>query len=75
MVLPLFSGNGILSRLSSIFLGFAPPFLLLSIGFVSLQDLAIDESSLVIWIIVLFSCLRYLVADMKLSFTVLLPLY
>ncbi|KAJ4892628.1 transferase [Raphanus sativus] len=33
MVLPLFSGNGILSRLSSIFLGFAPPFLLLSIGY------------------------------------------
>ncbi|CAH2055360.1 unnamed protein product [Thlaspi arvense] len=33
MVLPLFSGNGILTRLSSIFLGFAPPFLLLSIGY------------------------------------------
>lgn len=33
MVLPLFSANGILSRLSSIFLGFAPPFLLLSIGY------------------------------------------
>ncbi|KAE8691544.1 gibberellin-regulated protein 14-like [Hibiscus syriacus] len=33
MVLPLFSENGLLSRLNSIFLGFAPPFLLLSIGY------------------------------------------
>ncbi|XP_030954035.1 GPI ethanolamine phosphate transferase 1 isoform X2 [Quercus lobata] len=33
MVLPLFSANGLLSRLTSIFLGFAPPFLLLSIGY------------------------------------------
>ncbi|CAL0321542.1 unnamed protein product [Lupinus luteus] len=33
MVLPLFSENSILSRLTSIFLGFAPPFLLLSIGY------------------------------------------
>ncbi|XP_073018983.1 uncharacterized protein [Primulina eburnea] len=33
MVLPLFSGSGILSRLASIFLGFAPAFLLLSIGY------------------------------------------
>ncbi|XWS40792.1 hypothetical protein CRYUN_Cryun17cG0025900 [Craigia yunnanensis] len=32
MVLPLFSNNGLLSRLNSIFLGFAPTFLLLSIG-------------------------------------------
>ncbi|XP_022774433.1 GPI ethanolamine phosphate transferase 1 isoform X5 [Durio zibethinus] len=32
MVLPLFSDNGLLSRLNSIFLGFAPTFLLLSIG-------------------------------------------
>ena len=35
MVLPLFSANGLLSRLTSIFLGFAPPFLLLSIGYIS----------------------------------------
>lgn len=33
MVMPLFSENGLLSRLTSIFLGFAPPFLLLSIGY------------------------------------------
>ncbi|XP_022774429.1 GPI ethanolamine phosphate transferase 1 isoform X1 [Durio zibethinus] len=33
MVLPLFSDNGLLSRLNSIFLGFAPTFLLLSIGY------------------------------------------
>ncbi|KAF7819628.1 GPI ethanolamine phosphate transferase 1 isoform X1 [Senna tora] len=33
MVLPLFSANSILSRLTSIFLGFAPSFLLLSIGY------------------------------------------
>ncbi|MBA0846347.1 hypothetical protein Goshw_000758 [Gossypium schwendimanii] len=33
MILPLFSENGLLSRLNSIFFGFAPPFLLLSIGY------------------------------------------
>ncbi|CAL9060247.1 GPI ethanolamine phosphate transferase 1-like isoform X1 [Musa acuminata AAA Group] len=33
MILPLFSPPSILSRLTSIFLGFAPPFLLLSIGY------------------------------------------
>ncbi|XP_065878048.1 GPI ethanolamine phosphate transferase 1 isoform X2 [Euphorbia lathyris] len=33
ILLPLFSENGIFSRLTSIFLGFAPPFLLLSIGY------------------------------------------
>ncbi|KAM5574271.1 hypothetical protein ABKV19_013652 [Rosa sericea] len=33
MVFPLFSANGLLSRLTSIFLGFAPTFLLLSIGY------------------------------------------
>uniref|UniRef100_A0A0E0NGY5 GPI ethanolamine phosphate transferase 1 n=1 Tax=Oryza rufipogon TaxID=4529 RepID=A0A0E0NGY5_ORYRU len=33
MVLPLFSPSSVLSRLTSIFLGFAPPFLLLSIGY------------------------------------------
>ncbi|GLT35452.1 hypothetical protein SLA2020_099030 [Shorea laevis] len=33
MVLPLFSDDGLLSRLNSIFLGFAPTFLLLSIGY------------------------------------------
>ncbi|KAK2971216.1 hypothetical protein RJ640_029894, partial [Escallonia rubra] len=33
MVLPLFSTTGLLSRLTSIFLGFAPTFLLLSIGY------------------------------------------
>ncbi|KAJ3679633.1 hypothetical protein LUZ60_017644 [Juncus effusus] len=33
MVLPLFSPKSVLSRLTSIFLGFAPPFLLLSIGY------------------------------------------
>ncbi|XP_057437272.1 GPI ethanolamine phosphate transferase 1 isoform X1 [Lotus japonicus] len=36
MVLPLFSENSLLSRLTSIFLGFAPPFLLLSIGYEAL---------------------------------------
>lgn len=36
MVLPLFSENGILSRLNAIFLGFAPTFLLLSIGYEAL---------------------------------------
>lgn len=34
MVLPLFSANSLLSRLTSIFLGFAPTFLLLSIGYI-----------------------------------------
>ncbi|KAF4376589.1 hypothetical protein F8388_025460 [Cannabis sativa] len=33
MILPLFSANSLLSRLTSIFLGFAPTFLLLSIGY------------------------------------------
>ncbi|XP_022879422.1 GPI ethanolamine phosphate transferase 1 [Olea europaea var. sylvestris] len=33
LVLPLFSAVGLLSRLTSIFLGFAPAFLLLSIGY------------------------------------------
>ncbi|KAK9272720.1 hypothetical protein L1049_003097 [Liquidambar formosana] len=33
MILPLFSATGLLSRLNSIFLGFAPTFLLLSIGY------------------------------------------
>ncbi|KAL9315627.1 hypothetical protein ACSQ67_016628 [Phaseolus vulgaris] len=33
IVLPLFSENSLLSRLTSMFLGFAPPFLLLSIGY------------------------------------------
>ncbi|CAK9161284.1 unnamed protein product [Ilex paraguariensis] len=33
MVLPLFSSTGLLSRLTSIFLGFGPAFLLLSIGY------------------------------------------
>lgn len=33
MIIPLYSPNGVLSRLTSIFLGFAPPFLLLSIGY------------------------------------------
>ena len=36
MVLPLFSASSLLSRLTSIFLGFAPTFLLLSIGYVLL---------------------------------------
>eukprot|EP01018_Ginkgo_biloba_P022729 Gb_08705 [translate_table: standard] len=36
MILPLFSPRGLLARLSSIFLGFAPPFLLLSIGYEAL---------------------------------------
>ncbi|XP_019161667.1 PREDICTED: GPI ethanolamine phosphate transferase 1 isoform X1 [Ipomoea nil] len=36
MVLPLFSASGLLSRLTSIFIGFAPPFLLLSIGYEAL---------------------------------------
>ncbi|XP_057984008.1 GPI ethanolamine phosphate transferase 1 isoform X2 [Malania oleifera] len=36
MVLPLFSEIGLLSRLTSIFLGFAPVFLLLSIGYEAL---------------------------------------
>lgn len=35
MILPLFSADGLLSRLTSIFFGFAPTFLLLSIGYVS----------------------------------------
>lgn len=33
MILPLFSKPALLTRLTSIFLGFAPPFLLLSIGY------------------------------------------
>lgn len=33
MILPLFSKSALLTRLTSIFLGFAPPFLLLSIGY------------------------------------------
>lgn len=35
MILPLFSENDVLSRLTSVFLGFAPSFLLLSIGYIS----------------------------------------
>ncbi|KAI4320450.1 hypothetical protein MLD38_033929 [Melastoma candidum] len=33
MILPLFSENVLLSRVTSVFLGFGPPFLLLSIGY------------------------------------------
>ncbi|KAK1310423.1 hypothetical protein QJS10_CPA08g01633 [Acorus calamus] len=36
MVLPLYSQTSLLSRLSSVFLGFSPPFLLLSIGYEAL---------------------------------------
>eukprot|EP00249_Psilotum_nudum_P011586 c23256_g1_i1 orf=166-3090(+) len=36
VVLPLFSPRGMMARLSSVFLGFAPPFLLLSIGYEAL---------------------------------------
>lgn len=62
MVLPLFSPTGLLSRLTSIYLGFAPAFLLLSIGyfFISLrttQNIIKDIYGLTI--LVLGSCYIY----------------
>ncbi|CAI9111088.1 OLC1v1011224C1 [Oldenlandia corymbosa var. corymbosa] len=50
MVLPLFSANGLLSRLTSIFLGFAPAFLLLSIGYEALFYCALGLA-LMAWIL------------------------
>lgn len=51
MVLPLFSPRGLLARLSSIFLGFAPPFLLLSIGYEALFYSALAVV-LISWILI-----------------------
>ncbi|KAA8548057.1 hypothetical protein F0562_004682 [Nyssa sinensis] len=50
MVLPLFSATSILSRLTSIFLGFAPTFLLLSIGYEAVFYSAL-ALALVAWIL------------------------
>uniref|UniRef100_A0A5B7AYF0 GPI ethanolamine phosphate transferase 1 n=2 Tax=Davidia involucrata TaxID=16924 RepID=A0A5B7AYF0_DAVIN len=50
MVLPLFSATGILSRLTSIFLGFAPTFLLLSIGYEAVFYAAL-ALALIAWIL------------------------
>ncbi|XP_057817181.2 uncharacterized protein LOC131030393 isoform X2 [Cryptomeria japonica] len=51
MVLPLFSSHRLLDRLSSIFLGFGPAFLLLSIGYEALFYSAL-ATVLVSWILV-----------------------
>ncbi|XP_009773972.1 uncharacterized protein [Nicotiana sylvestris] len=51
MILPLFSATGLLPRLTSIFLGFAPPFLLLSIGYEALFYGALSLA-LIAWILV-----------------------
>ncbi|KAJ8546312.1 hypothetical protein K7X08_018895 [Anisodus acutangulus] len=51
MILPLFSSTGLLSRLTSIFLGVAPPFLLLSIGYEAVFYGALGLA-LIAWILV-----------------------
>lgn len=51
MILPLFSATGLLSRLTSIFLGVAPPFLLLSIGYEAVFYGALGLA-LIAWILV-----------------------
>ncbi|CAM6114425.1 unnamed protein product [Calypogeia fissa] len=51
VVLPLKSPNSMLTRLSSIYLGFAPPFLLLSIGYEGLFYSAL-ASVLLSWVLV-----------------------
>lgn len=56
MVLPLFSPTGLLSRLTSVFLGFAPPFLLLSIGY---EAVFYGALALVLMAWVLFECTIY----------------
>lgn len=56
MVLPLFSGTSPLSRLTSIFLGFAPPFLLLSIGYEALFYFALAVS-LLAWLLYENACI------------------
>ncbi|OVA16257.1 GPI ethanolamine phosphate transferase 1 [Macleaya cordata] len=53
MVLPLFSPTSLLSRLTSIFLGFAPPFLLLSIGY---EAVFYGALALVLMAWILFEC-------------------
>ncbi|KAF9606883.1 hypothetical protein IFM89_029482 [Coptis chinensis] len=56
MVLPLFSPTGLMSRLTSIFLGFAPPFLLLSIGY---EAVFYGALALVLMAWILFECAIY----------------
>ncbi|KAF5205092.1 Gpi ethanolamine phosphate transferase [Thalictrum thalictroides] len=56
MVLPLFSPTGPVSRLTSIFLGFAPPFLLLSIGY---EAVFYSALALVLMAWILFECAVY----------------
>lgn len=81
MVLPLFSANGLLSRLTSIFLGFAPTFLLLSIGYISFVSkchgthLTASWKRQILYLSFHFFPFIETCADMKLSFMVLLLLY
>ncbi|KAL5725280.1 hypothetical protein ACHQM5_008440 [Ranunculus cassubicifolius] len=56
MILPLFSPTGLLSRLTSVFLGFAPPFLLLSIGY---EAVFYGALALVLMAWILFECSMY----------------
>ncbi|XP_002517397.2 GPI ethanolamine phosphate transferase 1 isoform X2 [Ricinus communis] len=68
MVLPLFSENGVLPRLTSIFLGFAPTFLLLSIGYEAVFYAALSLV-LVAWIL-FENTLLHLMKAKKLSATI-----
>ncbi|GAV74818.1 Sulfatase domain-containing protein/Lipase_3 domain-containing protein/PigN domain-containing protein [Cephalotus follicularis] len=66
MVLPLFSEVGLLARLNSIFLGFAPAFLLLSIGY---EALFYSALALVLMAWILFENTHFYLNKVKKSST------
>ncbi|XP_042499079.1 GPI ethanolamine phosphate transferase 1 [Macadamia integrifolia] len=66
LVLPLFSSTGLVDRLTSIFLGFAPSFLLLSIGYEAVFYAALG---LVLMAWILFECAVLYLSKEKLHST------
>ncbi|XP_043704890.1 GPI ethanolamine phosphate transferase 1 isoform X1 [Telopea speciosissima] len=66
LVLPLFSSTGLVDRLTSIFLGFAPSFLLLSIGY---EAVFYGSLGLVLIAWILFECAVLYLSKEKLSST------